>query len=92
MTLGKEIDMLREYRGFSAICVIVGLFYAAYAAYSGSGLFSLCARYVGTDATSLKLTFIVTALVAGAIVAIPLFIIARLAGINIRDKKPEAAK
>jgi hypothetical protein len=80
--------VLREYRAFSAVSVILGLIYAAYAAFSNSGLYALGTHYLGNDMRSVKLVFVLSALVAGAIIGAPLFLAARLAGINIREKAP----
>jgi len=81
--------VLREYRAFSSICLIIGLVYTAYAAYSDSGLFALGTHYLGSDTRSVKLAFLLSALVAGAIIGAPLFLLAKLTGINIRDKQPD---
>ncbi len=83
--------MLRDYRAFSTVCTILGLIYAAYAAYSNSGLYALGTHYLGNDARSVKLVFVLSALAAAAIIGAPLFLAARLAGINIRDKAPDPA-
>jgi hypothetical protein len=81
--------VLRNYRTFSAVCTILGLVYAAYAAFSNSGLYALGTQYLGHDMRATKLVFVLSALAAAAIIGAPLFVAARLAGINIRDKAPD---
>lgn len=83
--------MFREYQRFGAICVIIGLIYSGYSAFSGTGLLPLIEHYLGTERSAAKLAFILSTVVAGAVIAIPLFLLARLFGINIRDKKVDPA-
>lgn len=83
--------MFREYQRFGAVCVIIGLVYSAYCAVSDTGLLPLIEHYLGNDRSAAKLAFVLSTVVAGAVIAVPLFLLARLFGINIRDKVPDPA-
>lgn len=83
--------MFREYQRFGAICVIIGLIYSGYSAFSGTGLLPHIEHYLGAERSAAKLAFILTTVVAAAVIAIPLFLVTRLFGINIRDKQIDPA-
>ena len=82
MTRGKTL--------YYAYLVLVGL-YSVYAWYSYSGLFRLAAetqlQYM--DSYSIKLTLLLTALGAAAIGAVPLYILAKAMGVDLKAVRQE---
>ncbi len=77
MTKGKTL--------YYAYMVLIGL-YCAYAAYSYSGLYRLAAeaQLEYWDSYSIKLTLLLTAFGAMAIGAVPLFLLARAMGVDLK--------
>ena len=79
-----------EYRGFWAICCIVGLAFAAYIVFGQPALFESAVKYLGHGKSADKLAFIGIAFASGFVVAAPLYLLAKIFGINIKEKPAES--
>ena len=84
----KEMAMkiYEDYTRFWTVSVVVGIAFTAYLAVTGSNILEFFATYIGHDNSSQKVILLCVALASSIAAAVPLYILAKLFRINIKDK------
>jgi hypothetical protein len=79
-----------DYTRFWTVCTVIGLAFAFYLAFAAPQVLDAVRAKFGSGPYNQKLIFIGAALAATGIAAVPLFVLAKVFGIDIKDKKPDA--
>jgi hypothetical protein len=83
------MKIYEDYTRFWTVCTVVGIAFTAYLAVTGSQLLEMIAVYVGHDNSSQKVILLCVALASSVAAAAPLYMLAKLFRINIKDKKSD---
>jgi hypothetical protein len=78
-----------DYTKFWTICCVIGLAVTAYMAMLDTRLLDAIGAHTGRDNDTQKVVLLGVALAASAIAALPVYALAKVFGLDIRDKKED---